>query len=315
MSPRSLAHRDIFPACQNADGGGASTLPTQSRAELQMRRRQWDKTSEVPAVHGASHWWALSKAVKPHFLKRYWRAPAPSRAPAASMPELPSAMPAPRPAITRWASASPPPPPASWATVTPLSIVPGSVEFAHDMRAAIPAVDAAVVVCEADEKQAAAASDHPARARGSRHSALSVSQQDRPRQQAHPRDARDLAAGVADSAGAAADSDLERRSDRGLRRSGAGARLCLSRAQGFRSGGARRRRSRPREGSPLLDAGKARRSRRRADGAIARGYSAAARRGVRRSRPRIARRADLSGAARLGAARERRAAPDEGAAA
>ena len=28
---------------------------------------------------------------------------------------------------------------------------PGSVEFAHDMRAAIPAVDAAVVVCEADE--------------------------------------------------------------------------------------------------------------------------------------------------------------------
>ncbi|MEA2830426.1 MAG: elongation factor, partial [Bradyrhizobium sp.] len=30
---------------------------------------------------------------------------------------------------------------------------PGSVEFAHDMRTAIPAVDAAVVVCEADEKK------------------------------------------------------------------------------------------------------------------------------------------------------------------
>jgi elongation factor G len=30
---------------------------------------------------------------------------------------------------------------------------PGSVEFAHDMRAALPAVDAAVVVCEADEKK------------------------------------------------------------------------------------------------------------------------------------------------------------------
>ena len=164
-------------------------------------------------------------------------------------------------------------------------------------------------------EEAAAASDHPARARGSRHSALSVSQQDRPRQQAHPRDARDLAAGVADSAGVAADSDLERRPDRGLRRSGAGTRLRLSRAQGFRSRDAGRRRSRPREGSPLLDAGKARRSRRRADGAIARGHSAAARRGVRRSRPRIARRADLSGAARLGRARERRAAPDEGAAA
>lgn len=30
---------------------------------------------------------------------------------------------------------------------------PGSIEFAHDMRAALPAVDAAVVVCEADEKK------------------------------------------------------------------------------------------------------------------------------------------------------------------
>src|ERR1700748_1556236 len=30
---------------------------------------------------------------------------------------------------------------------------PGSVEFAHDMRAVLPAVDAAVVVCEADERK------------------------------------------------------------------------------------------------------------------------------------------------------------------
>ena len=30
---------------------------------------------------------------------------------------------------------------------------PGSVEFVHDMRAAMPAVDAAIVVCEADEKK------------------------------------------------------------------------------------------------------------------------------------------------------------------
>src|SRR5947208_3847913 len=30
---------------------------------------------------------------------------------------------------------------------------PGSVEFIHDMRAALPTVDAAVVVCEADEKK------------------------------------------------------------------------------------------------------------------------------------------------------------------
>jgi hypothetical protein len=32
-----------------------------------MRRRQWDMTSEVPEVHGALHWWALSRAEKPHF--------------------------------------------------------------------------------------------------------------------------------------------------------------------------------------------------------------------------------------------------------
>src|SRR6516162_5457262 len=32
---------------------------------------------------------------------------------------------------------------------------PGSVEFVHDMRAALPAVDAAVVVCELDEKKIA----------------------------------------------------------------------------------------------------------------------------------------------------------------
>src|ERR1700691_4764748 len=30
---------------------------------------------------------------------------------------------------------------------------PGSVEFAHDMRAVLPAIDAAVVVCELDEKK------------------------------------------------------------------------------------------------------------------------------------------------------------------
>src|SRR3954452_19118639 len=30
---------------------------------------------------------------------------------------------------------------------------PGSIEFAHDMRAAVPAVDLAVVVCEADERK------------------------------------------------------------------------------------------------------------------------------------------------------------------
>src|SRR5262252_286107 len=32
---------------------------------------------------------------------------------------------------------------------------PGSVEFIHDMRAVLPAVDAAVVVCEADDRKVA----------------------------------------------------------------------------------------------------------------------------------------------------------------
>src|SRR6202050_2224184 len=32
---------------------------------------------------------------------------------------------------------------------------PGSVEFIHDMRAALPFIDAAVVVCEADERKVA----------------------------------------------------------------------------------------------------------------------------------------------------------------
>src|SRR5246127_2394732 len=30
---------------------------------------------------------------------------------------------------------------------------PGSVEFSHDMRAVLPAIDAAIVVCEADERK------------------------------------------------------------------------------------------------------------------------------------------------------------------
>src|SRR5471032_2611122 len=86
---------DVF-RLPNRQCGGSIPTPTQSRAELQLRRRQWDMTSEVPQViknwvHGALHWWALSKAVRPHFLKPYWRALAPSRAPAASMPEPRSA--------------------------------------------------------------------------------------------------------------------------------------------------------------------------------------------------------------------------------
>src|SRR5436309_659701 len=90
-----------FPACQIAATGGALAAdPIKGRAPIR-EGGEWDKTSEVPAVHGASRWWAHSKAVKPHFSKQYWRAPARSRAPAVSMPALRSATPAPRPATTR----------------------------------------------------------------------------------------------------------------------------------------------------------------------------------------------------------------------
>ena len=70
-----------------------------------------------------------------------------------------------------------------------------------------------------------------------------------------------------------------------------------------------------REGSALLDAGEARRLRRRADGAAARRRAAAARQGVRRSLQGVARRADLPGAARLGRERPRHLPPAQGAAA
>ena len=122
---------------------------------------------------------------------------------------------------------------------------PGSVEFAHDMRAAIRAVDARGSGLRGRRAQAAAASDHPARTRRSRDSAPAVSEQDRSRLQTRARDARNPAAGVTRAAGTQANPDLERRPDRRLRRPRAGTRLCLSRAQGVRSRRAARRRSRP----------------------------------------------------------------------
>src|SRR3954469_15676601 len=96
---------EFFPLAKITRQADDQKSPTQSRAELQTRRRQWDKTSEVPEVHGASRWWALSKAVKRHSWKQYWHARARFRTLAASMPELPSAMQARKPAITRWVSA------------------------------------------------------------------------------------------------------------------------------------------------------------------------------------------------------------------
>src|SRR5262245_9951971 len=87
--PKSRDRRSIGPADPimgrlQVEGGG-----------------EWDKTSEVPEVHGALRLWALSKAVQPPFSKQSWREQAPSPKPAASMPEPPTEMPVPKPAITR----------------------------------------------------------------------------------------------------------------------------------------------------------------------------------------------------------------------
>src|ERR1700751_5433308 len=96
-------HRsDVFPLAKPHRQAEHEPLPTQSRAELQTQGGgEWDKTSEVPEVHGALRWWALSKAVKPHFSKQSSPERARSRAPAASMPATPSATPVRRRAIIR----------------------------------------------------------------------------------------------------------------------------------------------------------------------------------------------------------------------
>ena len=114
---------------------------------------KWDKTSEVPAVPGASRWWDHSKAEKPRCLKR-------SLARTGAIPKQGTVE-----AGTTASDASPE------ARAHKMSVglttvattfmgdnytfidCPGSVEFIHDMRAALPAVDAAVVVCEADERK------------------------------------------------------------------------------------------------------------------------------------------------------------------
>ena len=131
---------------------------------------------------------------------------------------------------------------------------PGSIEFAHDMRAALPAVDAAVVVCEADEKKL-------------------------PQLQIILRELEDLGIprflflNKIDRANKRIRETLATlqpasrvplvlrqipiwngESDRRFCRSRAGARLCLSRTQAVRSRRIGRRQSRPREGSALLDA-------------------------------------------------------------
>jgi hypothetical protein len=88
-SSASLRVSDVFLLAKSVRGAEHRNLhdPIKGRAPNE-ENGEWDKTLEVPAVHGALHWWALSKAVKPRFLKQYWREQERSRALAASMPVL-----------------------------------------------------------------------------------------------------------------------------------------------------------------------------------------------------------------------------------
>ena len=189
---------------------------------------------------------------------------------------------------------------------------PGSIEFIHDMRSVLPAVDAAVVVCEADEKKVPQLQlilreledqniPHFLFLNKIDKADKRVRETIKLLQPASrvPLLLRQIPIWNGDIVAGFVDLALERA-------------FVYKRARAVRNHRARGREPRPREGSALHHAGDARRSRRRVDGAVARGHPAAARQGVRRSRQGIARRHRLSGAARRRHARERRAAPAQG---
>ena len=153
-----------------------------------------------------------------------------------------------------------------------------------------------------------------ARARGGRHPALPVHQQDRRREPARPRDAGAPPEGVADAAAPAPDPDLEGRHRRRLHRPRARARLRLPRARPERGGRAPGRRAAAREGGALLDARASRRPRRRADGGPDLRDRAAEGPRLRGSGEGAARAPGRAGDDRLGRARQRRHPTAQGAA-
>ena len=117
--------------------------------------------------------------------------------------------------------------------------------------------------------------------------AFPVPQQDRQGRQARARDAQTLAAGFARAVGACARSRSGRTtSSSASSTSRSSAPISTRSMRPPRSFRSKATTLIARQGSALHHAGVARRPRRRADGAIARGHPAAARQGVRRPRPR-----------------------------
>ena len=192
---------------------------------------------------------------------------------------------------------------------------PGSVEFQHETTAALTACDAAVVVCEADPKKIPALQLilKQLEDRGIPH-LLFLNKIDKVETRIRdilpilqpastkPLVLRQIPIWENDIVTGFVDLALERAFV--YREHAASEMVALPQSL-----------ARTREGSPLLDAGKARRLRRRADGAIAGRRRAAARPHLRGSRQGTARRPDLSGLHRLGRERQRHAAADEGPAA
>ena len=139
---------------------------------------------------------------------------------------------------------------------------PGSVEFVHDMRAALPAVDAAVVVCELDEKKVPQLQLILRELEEQKIPRfLFVNKIDKADSTIHEVLAG-AAARVAQQVAVAADPDLLRRDHHRLRRSRARTRLRLQGACTLGGRSARRRCARPREDRALLHAGDAGRPRR-----------------------------------------------------
>ena len=108
---------------------------------------------------------------------------------------------------------------------------PGSIEFVHDMRVALPAVDAAVVVCELDEKKVPQLQLILRELEEQKISAFPVSEQNRQSGFHHSRRAQGVAAGLAQQAAAAADSNIFGRHHHGVRRSRARTRVRLQGAR------------------------------------------------------------------------------------
>src|SRR6202048_3585918 len=150
----STPHRsEIFLACQKADVGGASKPPTQSRAELQDKEAAMGQDVRSPrgprCIALVGPFQSGKTTLLEAILARTGAIPRAGSVDAGS--SVGDATPEARQhkmgvglsaATTSFMGDS-----------YTFIDCPGSVEFAHDMRAAIPAVDAAVVVCEADERK------------------------------------------------------------------------------------------------------------------------------------------------------------------